>query len=72
MAAEGLLPGYEASCEQFNSEPVEWVKEEVSSADRKPHVLDLRGNCLPERFSARLDDSQIYPIAEVLRSDPEV
>lgn len=34
-----------------------------------PVDLDLRGNCLPERFSARLTSADCFPVAEALRND---
>ena len=43
-----------------------------SGAELPPISLDLRGNCLPDRFNARLASADIFPVTEALRNDVRI
>ena len=51
---------------------VEQLVASGEDADLPPISLDLRGNCLPERFNARLASADIFPVTEALRNDVRV
>ena len=47
--------------------------EALGEGDELPPIsLDLRGNCLPERFTARLAAADVFPVTEALRNDVRI
>jgi Ran GTPase-activating protein (RanGAP) involved in mRNA processing and transport len=51
---------------------VEQLLQSGDDTDLPPISLDLRGNCLPERFSARLASADVFPVTEALRNDVRI
>jgi Ran GTPase-activating protein (RanGAP) involved in mRNA processing and transport len=51
---------------------VEQLTGSSEGADLPPISLDLRGNCLPERFNARLASADVFPVTEALRNDVRI